>query len=248
MSPDAARIDGLSRMRCLVHRASPAGHGHGHDRGLRSASIAGSDYRRPAKPAITGNTENPSAARTTYDGWWLNRRAIASRSAADHAIPIPGGSTLPRSQTAPKTLPEIPKIPKIKSGCRKSPRLADRRTTLRGTEQFSESKDWPRDRRYNATSNLSRSLSRIPWPGDSGVTTLLSGVLLSQSRGASRRQHEKRVAQTAERSGTRTKCIAKAEPRQRPIRWERLLQHASRKCRNCPNLEKPRRNGHRTRS
>jgi hypothetical protein len=55
--------------------------------------------------------------------------------------------------------------------CRKSPRLADRRSQRRGTEQFSDSKGWPRNGRYNSTSNLSRSLSRIPSPCDSGINT-----------------------------------------------------------------------------
>ena len=112
MSPHAARIDGLSRMRCLVHRASPAG----HDRPLLLASIAGSDYRQSAKPVVTVNTENPTEGRRTYNRWRLNRRSIASRSVGNDANPIPGGSTFRRSQTSAKTPPKIPKIPKIKIG------------------------------------------------------------------------------------------------------------------------------------
>lgn len=148
MSPDAARIDGLSWMRGHAHR-------------VRSALgfAAQVDFRQTEKPQIAGNTENRWKSSTTYNGWRFNRLSIASRFAGNEAIPISGGSSDARSQTSAKTLSEIPKI---ENGCRKSPRLADRRSQWRGTERFSESKGWPRNQRYNTTSNRNRSLSRIP--------------------------------------------------------------------------------------
>jgi hypothetical protein len=59
---------------------------------------------------------------------------------------------------------------------KKSPRLADRRSTPRGMEQVRQSKGWSPSGRYNSTSKWSRAWSLG--------------------------QHEKRLAVTAERSGT----------------------------------------------
>jgi hypothetical protein len=64
---------------------------------------------------------------------------------------------------------DVPQIPKIRSGARKSPRLADSRSAQRGLEQFRDSRGWPREPRYNTTSILNRCRSRLPSPCDGGI-------------------------------------------------------------------------------
>ena len=54
----------------------------------------------------------------------LDRRSIARRRAGNDANPSAGGSILARTQTSARSLPKIPKRPKIKTGRRQCPHFA----------------------------------------------------------------------------------------------------------------------------
>ncbi len=70
------------------------------------------------EPAKTGNTENAVELHESHEMLRFDPRSAASHCIGNDENPIPGGSTIVRSQTRLRTRAEIPEIPIIAKGAR----------------------------------------------------------------------------------------------------------------------------------
>src|SRR5438874_1528431 len=110
MSPDAARIDGLSRVRCLALRPRPARCGFGPAQPRRSASTLGASWRlaEPARRPLAGRSgprrNSPTWPAETAGTAQTSKSAGKMHNGRDHdfAAQTCGnlGKTPPRGQPA----------------------------------------------------------------------------------------------------------------------------------------------------